>query len=84
MTRYYIGFKVFTVADYCSSECNAITFINNGTNNVILNNSMTLTPGQSLSINGNECEIDETKYLINFSSMTGSKCTVIQKYFQSC
>jgi hypothetical protein len=59
---------------------NAITFINNGATTVTVNN-IPLAVGASLSIEGNENEIDTTQYNLNFGTSTTGNVLVIQKMF---
>ena len=46
--------------------CNAILFVNAGTSNVFLNDIFPLDPGESLTIAGNQNEVDTTVYKISF------------------
>ena len=62
------------------ANCNNITFINIGAINVKVN-SFTLVPNSSLSIGGNENEIDVTKYTISFAGATNGNIVVIKKVF---
>jgi len=62
------------------SQCNNITFINNGTINVQIN-QFTLVPNASLSIGGNENEIDSTIYNVSFQGATNGNLIVIKKIF---
>jgi hypothetical protein len=59
---------------------NAITFINNGGTAVTVNN-IPLPVGSSLSIEGNNDEIDTTQYSLNFGTSTTGNVLVIQKMF---
>jgi len=59
---------------------NAITFINNGGSQVFVNN-IPLPIGASLSIEGNNDEIDTTQYNLNFGTSTNGNVLVIQKMF---
>jgi len=63
------------------SNCAEITFINNGTSNLVLNNTLELKPTQSLTIGAEQFEMDTTTYQIQFDSNTGNKCTIIRKYY---
>ena len=63
------------------SKSNAVTFINIGTINVTLNNTLVLTPGQSLSIEGNINEIDLTEYFINFGTALNGALLIIRKIY---
>jgi hypothetical protein len=62
------------------SQCNNITFINNGAINVQIN-QFTLVPNASLSIGGNENEIDITVYNVSFQGATNGNLIVIKKIF---
>ena len=63
------------------SNCNAITFMNNGLVDAKIN-TMPLLAGQSLSINGNENEMDATEYNIDFGTSTTGSIWVIKKINQ--
>lgn len=62
------------------SDCNAITFINQGTADVLINN-FTLQAGATLEIAGNEDEIDVTKYRISWGAASGP-VYVLRKLFR--
>lgn len=63
------------------SDSNNITFINTGAINVEIS-TFTLIPNASLSIGGNENEIDRTIYNINFQGATDGNVVVIRKIYQ--
>ncbi len=63
------------------SNCNNITFINNGATTIQINNFNIVAGGQ-LQIGGNENEIDTTTYQINFQGATNGNVAVIKKIFQ--
>ena len=63
-----------------TSQCNNITFINNGASTIQINN-FNLVAGASLSIGGNENEIDTTVYQLNFQGATNGNVSVIKKIF---
>lgn len=48
------------------SDCNSITFINQGQSPVLIKGALLLQTGQSFSIDGNEHEFDTTIYEIIF------------------
>lgn len=79
-----IAFQVYTQNQQSIiSQCAEITFINNGTTDLTLNNSLVLKPTQSLSIGSEQYEKDTTIYTISFSGVTGNQCTIIRKYYNS-
>jgi Na+-transporting NADH:ubiquinone oxidoreductase subunit NqrF len=60
------------------SNCNAITFINNGaTLPIIINNVLEIPVGGSIAIEGNENEIDTTTYNV----VVKETCIVLRKLF---
>jgi hypothetical protein len=60
------------------SNCNAITFYNNGTVDCKIS-TIPLPAGQSLSIEGNNDEIDTTTYLLDFGTSLTGNVFVIRK-----
>ena len=58
------------------SECNAITFLNVGATNIILNNSLTLAPGDQYVSEYNEGEMNRTRYNL---ILNGGAALVIRK-----
>ena len=61
-----------------NSNCNAITFINNGTTlPIIINNILEIPIGGSIAIEGNENEIDTTVYNL----VAKESCIVLRKLF---
>lgn len=62
------------------SECNAITFVNTGGANVQIN-GINLTPGAQLVSQGNEGEMNVTRYRLSFSGVGNEICTVIRKIY---
>jgi hypothetical protein len=80
MKKYTIVIQQYQQSTSFVPGSNAITFINNGGSIVLLNN-ITLAIGASLSIEGNENEIDVTQYTLNFGTATNGNVLVIQKMF---
>jgi hypothetical protein len=81
--KFYIETKVFYQSQNIGSDCNDITFINQGTTNFSINDVL-IFPNQSLRITGNAGEIDTTEYSLVFdiSINTGNLCTVIRKLYK--
>jgi hypothetical protein len=80
MKKYTIVIQQYQQSTAFVPGSNAITFINNGASIVLLNN-IPLAIGASLSIEGNESEIDITQYTLNFGNATNGNILVIQKMF---
>jgi len=81
--KFYVETKVFYTSQNIESNCNDITFINQGTTNFTIMDVLIL-PNQSLRITGNTGEIDTTTYTLTFDTSinTGNLCTVIRKLFR--
>jgi hypothetical protein len=81
-TRFYIEVKQYYTTANISSDCNTITFINYGSNDVNIS-GVVLTQGQQLTIEGNVNEIDTTIYQANFSTSisVNNNITVIRKLY---
>lgn len=63
------------------SDCNSISFYNQGTNDVIIEQIITISPGQSFVIEGNESEICNQRFFISFSGAGTNNCIVIRKMY---
>jgi hypothetical protein len=57
-------FQVLNQSATIKSDCNGVMFINQSTIDTVQVNGTPILPGQTLSLNGNENEIDETIYNI--------------------
>jgi hypothetical protein len=80
--KYYVETKVYYTTANIGSECNEITFINNGTTALVVAD-VPLQPNQSLRISGNRGEIDTTQYQLAFATPinTGNQLIVIRKLY---
>lgn len=82
MKKYEVNFLQYSKQQIVQPKnCNTIQFVNNGTSNVIINQSATIIPGASLNIEGNENEIVITPFNISFSGAGTNNCLVIVKTF---
>lgn len=76
-------FQLYQNSDYVESNCAEIIFINNGTSNVTLNNTLLLQPTQSFSTDGKNGEMDTTRYNLDFGVSGNNSCVVIRKMYQN-
>ncbi len=78
--KYIIDMVVYVEPAQITSQCAAITFVNDGTATMtILGRSF--APGEGMAINGNDWELDTTKYTLNFTGAGTRVCTVIRKNY---
>lgn len=80
--KYYTEMKQYYTNAKVSSECNAITFVNVGSQAVQVD-EIVLQQGQQLKIEGNRGEIDTTQYIITFptSVNVNNNIVVIRKLY---
>jgi len=80
--KYYIETKFYETNFKVSSDCNDITFICLGANNVTIQ-GVPLVQNQSLRFTGNRGEIDTTQYEIQFASAfaAGNLVAVLRKMY---
>lgn len=76
--KYTSEFFQYTETIRIPSNCNVITFVNNGSVDATINN-FPLPAGTTFSIAGNQDEIDVTEYTISFGDAIGS-VWVIKKF----
>jgi hypothetical protein len=81
-TKYKIDVQSYSTSIDIESNCNAITFYNSGTIDAKIN-TIPLLAGQSLSIEGNNNEIDATVYHLDFGGNTTGVVFVIRKVNQA-
>lgn len=79
MRKYRLIFENYNDNYRLISNCNAMTFINNGTATLYVNN-FPIAAGASLATEGNENEEDVTEYNINFGGTLGD-LWVIKKIY---
>lgn len=77
MTNYKIDILNYTSDNSVRSDCSDITFYNNGTAQIVINNAVTLIANQSLTINANENEIDRTIYNFRFDTTGGQDYSLV-------
>lgn len=68
MQQYKIDVLLYVQDGAVRSDCADITFYNQGNSKVLLNNSVTINAGQSLTLSANANEIDRTIYTYSFNT----------------
>lgn len=81
MQQYKIDTLNLTQDGSVKSDCADITFINSGTSNVVLNNSLTIPSGTSITITANKDEIDRTIYNYYFTGGGSNILIVFRKIY---
>ena len=67
------------------SDCNSIYFRNNlaaGGPSLLINDTWSLSPGESFWIRGNAGEVDTTQYTLQSSDNTTMDAGIIRKYYK--
>jgi hypothetical protein len=83
MTNYKIDILLYVQNGSVKSDCADITFFNQGTTNITLNNGLIIYSGQSINFSANNNEIDRTIYNFYFSTGSGlvNKLIVLRKIY---
>lgn len=82
MQNYSIEIKQIGTNSFIYSDCNSITILNQGTNDIIIDQVITLSFGQSFVIEGNESEICRHRFYIAFDTGAGTNaCAIIRKLY---
>jgi len=78
--EYDVNFITYDLNGFVTSNCNSITFINYGTNQVTIE-SVVLQQNQSLAIDGNAGEIIHKQFLATFSGAGTNNLVTIKKNY---
>jgi hypothetical protein len=78
--EYDVNFITYDVNGFVTSNCNSITFINYGSNQVTIE-SVVLQQNQSLAIDGNAGEIMHKQFLATFSGAGTNNLVTIKKNY---
>ena len=81
--QYKIDVLTQVANNYVKSDCADITFYNQGDTIIKLNQAITISPGNSVSFNANENEVDRTIYNFQFDLTTGTtnQLVIIRKIY---
>jgi len=80
MQQFITETKIFYQSGSTPSNANSILFVNTGTTTINIE-GLVLTPAQSWSIEGNECEINTKTYYFQFTGVGINALTVIYKKY---
>lgn len=78
--KYITETKIVTQNGQVDSNCNSITFLNTGVNNVFVD-GIRITPGTSFTIIGNLNEMNIKTYSITFISPNTGSLTIVYKRY---
>jgi hypothetical protein len=73
-------FTFINITQEIKSDCNTINIINTGTSTAIIN-GVSLLPGDQYYVQGNEGELNETRYIISFTGAGTEEVKVIRKIY---
>ena len=81
--KYRVDFLSYPTNNYVKSACGDITFYNQGSTNVTINNTLVIRPGGSVSLSANAGEIDDTIYNFAFTDVPGlvNEIVIMRKIF---
>ena len=73
-------FQLYNQPQEVRSDCNSITVINIGTATAVFN-GVEILPGDQYVSNGNEDELNVTRYRLSFTGAGTEQCMVIRKIY---
>lgn len=80
LIKYSVSFITYSQANQISSNCNSITFYNQGTATAYIE-GVPIISGASLAIDGNECEFTDDIFNLTFDTTGTTILTVIKKTY---
>jgi hypothetical protein len=80
MPKYYEDFQLYNQPQEVRSECNSLTVINTGTATAVLN-GVEILPTEQYVVNGNENELNVTRYRLAFTGAGTEQVIVIRKIY---
>lgn len=80
--KYSEVFQLYNQPSEVRSDCNQLTVVNIGTATAILN-GIEILPGDQYISNGNENEVNVTRYRLSFSGAGTEQCMVIRKIYNN-
>jgi hypothetical protein len=81
MIKFYEYFQLYNIPQELRADCNAITVINTGTSNAIID-GLVVTPGTQYYAPGNENELNESRYRLSFDNLGTNEVLVIRKIYK--
>lgn len=81
MIKFYEYFQIYNQPQEIVSNCNSITVINIGTATAILD-GLSLVPNAQYISQGNENELNESRYRVSFSGGGTEVLLVIRKIYK--
>jgi hypothetical protein len=82
MQDYIVEIKQIGLNNFVYSDCNSITFLNQGTNDILIDQVIQLSFGQSFVIEGNEREICRHRFYVAFIDTGGTNgAAIIRKSY---
>jgi len=82
LIKYVMKFETVAEAGDVSSDCNAISFINQGATALLIN-GLEVAAGDSFTLSGEGLEYDTTVYRIQFTGSGANKCVIVRKFYQN-
>jgi hypothetical protein len=80
MINYSVDFIGYDTPQFIPSNCNSITFINYGTSIANIESAV-LQPNQSLTVDGNACEMTTQNFNLTFTGDGQNYVLVIKKVY---
>jgi hypothetical protein len=87
LKEYDITFQGYATSSFIQTNCNSVTFTNLGTATAYIDQLVPLLQNQSLTIDGNECEITRHIFQVTFdtsvSGATNNLLVILKSYLNA-
>ena len=79
--KFYEYFQLYNIPQELRADCNELTVVNIGTSKAFIE-GLEIIPGAQYVSNGNENEVNETRYRLSFDNLGDNVVLVIRKIYK--
>jgi hypothetical protein len=81
MIKFYEYFQLYNLPQELRADCNELTVVNIGTSSAFIE-GLEIAPGDQYVSNGNETELNETRYRLSFDNLGTNVVLTIRKIYK--
>jgi hypothetical protein len=81
MKTFYEYFQLYNIPQELRADCNELTVVNIGTSSAFIE-GLEILPGDQYVSNGNENELNQTRYRLSFDNLGDNVVLAIRKIYK--
>jgi hypothetical protein len=81
MIKFYEYFQLYNIPQELRADCNELTVVNIGTSSAFIE-GLEILPGDQYVSNGNENELNQTRYRLSFDNLGDNVVLAIRKIYK--